>query len=75
MVKKRTQLEKVREELSRKKEGITSLYCFKEFGITRLSAIIYILRHRYNLAISSNRFAIKNRYGEKVYFSRYKLEV
>ena len=74
--KKRTQLEKIKAELDkRKKRGITSLYCFKEFGITRLSAIIYVLRHEYDLKISSKRYAIKNKYGEKVYFSRYKLEV
>ena len=72
---KLTQLEKVRNELNRrKKSGVTSLYCFEQFGITRLSAIIYTLRKKYDLKISSNRIAIKNRYGEKVHFSQYKLE-
>lgn len=72
---KLTQLEKVRKELNRrKKSGITSLYCFEQFGITRLSAIIYTLRKKYDLKISSNRIAIKNRYGERVHFSQYKLE-
>lgn len=74
-MKKLTQVEKIRNELNRrKKSGITSLYCFEQFGITRLSAIIYTLRKKYGLKISSNKVAIKNRYGEKVHFSQYKLE-
>ena len=74
MTRRLTQVEKVRQELNRrKKSGVTSLYCFKQFGITRLSAIIYVLRKKLGLKISSSRIAIKNRYGEKVYFSQYKL--
>lgn len=73
-MKKLTQVEKVRRELKRrKKSGVTSLYCFKQFGITRLSAIIFILRNKFGLEISSKKVAVKNRYGEKVYFSQYKL--
>lgn len=72
--KRLTQAERIEQELLvRGKKGVTSLDAFKHFGITRLSAIIFNLRKK-GLNISSNKYAIKNRYGEKVYFSRYILE-
>lgn len=53
--------------------SITSLEAFKDYGITRLSAIIYDLRKDgYN--ISSQKISCKNRYGKVVYFANYILE-
>lgn len=75
MKKRPTQLDIVLQELKRKKKrGVTSLYCFKNYGITRLSAIIFRLRHEYELNIDSSRVAVKNRFGDLVYFSCYRLK-
>lgn len=53
---------------------ITSWEAFGEFGITRLSAIIFNLRHKDGLDIVSKAETRKNRYGEKVTFERYSLK-
>lgn len=53
---------------------ITSMEAFVDYGITRLSAVIFDLRALgYNI-ISENTEGV-NRYNEKVYFATYKLEV
>ena len=53
--------------------SITSWEAIKEFGATRLSAIIYNLRNKgYN--ITSRFSSAKNRYGDKVQFAIYELE-
>lgn len=53
--------------------SITSFEAFKEYGNTRLSATIFLLRKDgYN--ISSNKVAYRNRYGKIVYFAKYTLE-
>ena len=54
--------------------SITSLDAIREFGNTRLSATIYILRHDYNLPIKSRMEVSKNRYGEKTEYARYYIE-
>lgn len=54
-------------------ESITSFEAFSEFGITRLSAIVFDLRKKGYL-ISSEDIETTNRFGGKVRFSRYKLE-
>ena len=53
--------------------SITSLDAFRDYGITRLSAIIYILR-KDGYKIDSQRVSCKNRYGKIVYFAKYCLE-
>lgn len=53
-------------------DGISSMEAFELFGATRLSAIIFKLR-KYGYCITNNRCCSKNRYGEKVYFVKYKL--
>lgn len=65
--------EMIREYLEEKKE-ITSWEAFEIFGITRLSAVIFRLR-KSGLNISSNNTTKVNRYGRKVTFSTYRLEV
>lgn len=54
--------------------SITSWRAFTDYNITRLSAIIFDLKHKYDIPIdSSERITKKNRYGEKVSFTNYKL--
>lgn len=53
------------------KGSITSWEAIKEFGATRLSAIIYQLRHKYNLNITDEWVAFKDRYGSSSQFKRY----
>lgn len=52
---------------------ITTWDAFREYGITRLSQYIMLLR-REGLDISSNDTACTNRYGRKVHFTTYILE-
>ena len=57
-----------------KKYGsITSMEAFEKYGITRLSAIIYILRREYEI-VTIMRTSI-NRYGNEVNFAEYRLAV
>lgn len=51
--------------------SITSMEAIKMFGATRLSAIIYILRHHYGYNIISQREKTRNRYGNSVSYARY----
>jgi len=53
------------------KGQINSWEAIKEFGATRLSAIIFNLRHKYNLNIRSQRRQFIDRYGDKSYFVDY----
>ena len=53
--------------------SITSLDAFRDLGNTRLSASIWILRHDDLLDIKSINETVKNRYGDKVTYSRYYL--
>lgn len=50
---------------------ITSWDAFTEWGITRLSAVIYRLRHDDKLNIQSERIHKKNRFGYTTNFSKY----
>ena len=59
-----------------KEEGsITSWEAFMEYGITRLSAIIYDLRHKSGMSIKADNVTRTNRYGNLVNFSKYSLEI
>jgi hypothetical protein len=51
--------------------SITSFEAFKEYGISRLSGIIYDLRHKKNMNIVSQDIQKINRYGNIVIFSKY----
>lgn len=50
---------------------INSWEAIKEFGATRLSAIIWILRHKRGLNIISQRRQFIDRFGDKSYFVDY----
>ena len=54
--------------------SITSWEAIKEYGATRLSAIIYNLRHRYSLNIISEAVEFTDRYGHKSSFAKYVLK-
>lgn len=53
-------------------KSITSLEAIKEFGATRLSAIIFNLRKEHK--ITTQYETSKNRYGDNVSYARYILE-
>ena len=59
------------EQYLRDRGSITSWEAIKEFGITRLSAVIYDLRYKRNLDIETRYETMKNRYGDSVSFARY----
>ncbi len=77
-MKKITQKDRIKRILKKragtKLKGITSLEAFREFGITRLSSIIHILRHKEDMNVLSSPLSVKNRYGEKVTFALYYLD-
>lgn len=51
--------------------SITSWEAIKEYGATRLSAIIYNLRRRYNLDIYTTRVDFVDRYGNNSNYAKY----
>lgn len=66
-----TQLSIVKEKLEAG-ERVTSMDAF-ELGITRLSAIIYVLRHNHGMNIITNRCYTVNRYGHATHYGEYVL--
>lgn len=55
------------------KGEITSMDAIKKFGATRLSAIIYNLRHNYGMNIINRTNKIKDRFGYICYYDTYVL--
>ena len=53
--------------------AITSFEAFQDLGITRLAAVIHIIRHRYNINVKTDYVTAKNRYGNPVTFARYSI--
>lgn len=53
---------------------ITSWEAIKEYGATRLSAIIFVLRHKYNMNIVTEMVEFTDRFGNKSNFAKYVLE-
>ena len=68
-----TQKERVKRHLE-KYGTITTLEAFKEYGITRLSARIWDLKHKDGLVITEERKGAKNRFNEPTSYNVYKLE-
>lgn len=54
-----------------KKGHITSLEAIERYGATRLSAIIYNLRHNYGMEIGNKSNKIKDRFGNTCIFDTY----
>ena len=55
------------------KGSITSWEAIKEYGATRLSAIIFNLRHKYGMNIVSEPYEFVDRYGNKSSYAKYVL--
>ena len=53
------------------KGSITSWEAIKEYGATRLSAIIFQLRHKYGLNIISEMVSFTDRFGNESQFAKY----
>ena len=51
--------------------SITSWEAIKEYGATRLSAIIFNLRHKYGMNIINEKENFIDRFGNHSYFVRY----
>ena len=51
--------------------SITSWEAIKEYGATRLSAIIYQLRHKYNMDIENEWIDFTDRFGNEARYVRY----
>lgn len=67
-----TQIGIVKEKLENG-ERITSMQAFK-WGITRLAAIIHVLRHDHGMDIITNTCHTPNRYGHTTNFAEYVLK-
>jgi len=59
-------------EILKEGKGITSMQAF-DLGITRLAAIIFVLRER-GYPIRTESIETVNRYGETTRYARYTLE-
>jgi len=53
--------------------SITSWEAIKEYGATRLSAIIYNLRYKYDLNIETEYIEFTDRFGNKARYGKYNL--
>ena len=51
--------------------SIDTFTAFYDYGATRLSAIIYNLRHNYDLTIQSLQINFKDRYGNNASYVKY----
>lgn len=68
-----TQNERVKRHLE-KYGTITTLEAFRDYGITRLSARIWDLKHKDGLVITEERKVARNRFDEATHVSVYRLE-
>lgn len=66
-----TQLSIIKQKLEAG-ERVTSMSAFAG-GITRLSAIIYVLRHNHGMNIITNTCTTRNRYGHITNYAEYVL--
>ena len=67
-----TQKELIKNHLKANKNGITSMEAIQKYGATRLSGIIYQLKHKDNLNIITERISVQTIYGT-TQVARYKL--
>lgn len=56
-----------------KKGGITQLEAFEKFGITRLSARAWDIKHKMGIPLKTENIKVKNRFGEPCTVKRYSL--
>ena len=69
---KATQTDVLLKYLKEHDEGITSKVAFEEFGITRLSGLIFNLKKK-GYPITSEEEAVQTRYGGTSIVARYRL--
>lgn len=72
MIAKNTYAYKVKRWLESGK-SITSRQAIVMFGCTRLSAVIYVLKHEHNMPIETDKVTVKNRNGRWVEIAKYRL--
>lgn len=53
--------------------SITSLDAFETFGCTRLAAVIYTIRHDWNIDVDMEMVNVKNRFGGTCRVARYSI--
>ena len=66
-----TQVQRVKDFME-KNGSISSLEAINDLGVTRLAACIYKLK-RMGIDVTKETAKSVNRFGDKVYFARYKL--
>ena len=54
--------------------SITSWEAIQQYGATRLSAIIFNLRYKYNMNIINEKIDFTDRFGNRSYFVKYVLK-
>lgn len=69
---KHSQREAIRKHL-KKHKSITSWEAIENYGATRLSGIIYVLRHDEGWNIKTKDISVKNRFGQKCDIAKYEL--
>jgi hypothetical protein len=72
MIAKNTYAYKVKRWLESGK-SITSRQAILMFGCTRLSAVIFVLKHEHNMPIETDKVTVKNRNGRWVEVAKYHL--
>lgn len=55
-------------------KGITSMTAWADYGITRLSARIWELRHEYAIKIKAEKKPVKTRFGETTAIVEYSMK-
>lgn len=70
---KKTQIGEIKKYLETHKKGITSLEAINLFGATRLSGIIYVLKHKHGMNIVTESKTVKTRYNRNTSVAVYKL--
>lgn len=70
-----TQKDAVLKYLQTHKKGLTSKDAIDMFGATRLSGIVWVLKHKEGWHINKVNEVVPTRYGRNTSVARYKLEV
>ena len=68
-----SQIKDIENYLRTHKRGISSMEAIDKFGATRLSGIIWYLKHKKGLNIGFEDVKTKNRYGHTTVYRKYVL--
>lgn len=71
-MKKNSQIAAIRNHL-KKHKSITSWEAIQNYGATRLSGIIYVLKHKEGWDIKTKDVSVKNRFGNHCTIAKYEL--